>query len=90
MTSEYSKLTKDEINILRDIPIHKILGVDNRGRNISIRCPFHHERTPSFTLFPDNHFHCFGCGVHGKGAIDFCVGMGYTFIEALEELVKYL
>ncbi|MBI3965886.1 MAG: DNA primase [Chloroflexi bacterium] len=28
-------------------------------------CPFHNEKTPSFRVFPDNHYHCYGCGAHG-------------------------
>src|SRR5258708_8876351 len=28
-------------------------------------CPLHDESTPSFTVFPDGHFHCYGCGAHG-------------------------
>jgi CHC2 zinc finger/Toprim-like len=28
-------------------------------------CPFHTEKTPSFVIYPDNHFYCFGCGGHG-------------------------
>ena len=35
------------------------------GRLFKGCCPFHAERTPSFTIYPDNHFHCFGCGAHG-------------------------
>ena len=29
-------------------------------------CPFHAETTPSFTVFPDGHYHCFGCNAHGS------------------------
>lgn len=29
-------------------------------------CPFHNERTPSFVVYPDGHYHCFGCGRHGN------------------------
>ena len=85
-----TQLTHEEINRIRHISIHRILGIDNRGNKVSLRCPFHNERTPSFVLFPDNSFYCFGCRAHGKGAIDFCVNMGYSFIDALSELVKYI
>lgn len=35
------------------------------GANLSGCCPFHSEKTPSFTVFPDKHFYCFGCGAGG-------------------------
>lgn len=36
------------------------------GANLSGCCPFHSEKTPSFTVFPDKHFYCFGCGAGGR------------------------
>jgi len=52
-------------------------------------CPFHEEKTPSFFIYPDNSYYCFGCGVHGN-AIDFMmIKFGYSFQEActiLEDL----
>ncbi len=49
-------------------PIHDIIGryveLKRAGRNMVGRCPFHSEKTPSFTVFEDN-FHCFGCGAGG-------------------------
>lgn len=50
-------------------------------------CPFHGERTPSFTVVPEKGFyHCFGCGAHGS-AIDWLMeANGRTFLEAMEEL----
>lgn len=36
------------------------------GRDYMARCPFHDEKTPSFTVSPEKQFyHCFGCGAHG-------------------------
>ena len=36
------------------------------GKNYQARCPFHDEKTPSFSVSPDKQFyHCFGCGVSG-------------------------
>ncbi|MBO4950088.1 MAG: DNA primase [Clostridia bacterium] len=49
-------------------PIHDVIGryveLKRAGRNMVGRCPFHSEKTPSFTVFEDN-FHCFGCGAGG-------------------------
>jgi len=74
----------------RNISIAKILN-QQEGRRVMCPCPFgHKDKTPSFVLFPDNHYHCFSCGKHGYGAIDFCRDIGYTFNESLEELKIYL
>lgn len=83
-------LTSEDLQKIREIRIHKILSVRDNGSRISIRCPIHNDKTPSFTLYPDNSFHCFGCNVNGQGAIDFCMALDYTFIESCEELTKYL
>ena len=60
-----------------------------QGREYSARCPFHDERSPSFTVSPTKQFyHCFGCGAHGT-AISFL--MNYhrlEFLDAVEELAK--
>lgn len=85
-----SKLDKQELEILRGISIHKVLGLSNNGLKIKMKCPFHNERTPSFYLYPENGFYCFGCGKKGNGAIDFMVALGYTFQEAIQELGNYL
>ncbi|MDX1519911.1 MAG: DNA primase, partial [Gammaproteobacteria bacterium] len=57
------------------------------GKNHQARCPFHEEKTPSFTVSQEKQFyHCFGCGANGT-AISFLMeyaGMG--FIEAVEDL----
>ena len=49
-------------------PIQDVIGryveLKRAGRNMVGRCPFHSEKTPSFTVFEDN-FHCFGCGAGG-------------------------
>jgi len=62
-----------------------------KGKNYSACCPFHNEKTPSFSVSQDKQFyHCFGCGVHGN-AIDFM--MEYErldFVEAIEELANTL
>lgn len=85
-----TKLTNEELNKIREVRIANILGTADIGRNISLRCPFHSERTPSFVLYSDNSYHCFGCNANGKGAIDFTMALGFSFQESLEELIKYI
>ena len=60
-----------------------------QGREYSARCPFHDERSPSFTVSPTKQFyHCFGCGAHGT-AISFLMNYDrLEFIDAVEELAK--
>jgi DNA primase len=57
------------------------------GANYAACCPFHNEKSPSFTVSPTKQFyHCFGCGAHGT-AISFVMeyqGMG--FVDAVKEL----
>lgn len=83
------KLTKEELQMVRDIPIADILRVP-KGRRVMLRCPFHSERTPSFLLDERNGYHCFGCNKSGRGAIDFCLHLGFSFEKSLEELSNYI
>jgi DNA primase len=57
------------------------------GREYKACCPFHDEKTPSFTVSPDKQFyHCFGCGAHGT-ALGFVMEYDHTsFVEAVEDL----
>lgn len=58
-----------------------------QGKNYSACCPFHNEKTPSFTVNGEKQFyHCFGCGAHGN-AIDFLMNFDrLEFVESIEEL----
>ncbi|HEY2344654.1 MAG TPA: DNA primase [Xanthomonadaceae bacterium] len=60
-----------------------------QGREYSARCPFHDERSPSFTVSPTKQFyHCFGCGAHGT-AISFLMNYDrMEFLDSVEELAK--
>ncbi len=57
------------------------------GRDFQARCPFHEEKSPSFTVSQTKQFyHCFGCGAHGS-AISFLMEYDHLdFIEAIKEL----
>ncbi len=58
-----------------------------QGKNYHACCPFHNEKTPSFTVNGEKQFyHCFGCGAHGN-AIDFLMNYDkLEFVETVEEL----
>lgn len=72
--------------------------VDVVGRSVALKkgglnylglCPFHSEKSPSFTVSPSKQFfHCFGCGAHGS-AIGFLMDhRGLSYVEAIEELAQ--
>jgi len=59
------------------------------GSNLQGLCPFHQEKSPSFSVSETKQFyHCFGCGAHGT-AISFLMEYaGLSFVDAIEELAK--
>ncbi|MGB5332925.1 MAG: DNA primase [Woeseiaceae bacterium] len=67
----------------RRVPLKKA------GREFKACCPFHDEKTPSFTVSPGKGFyHCFGCGAHGT-AIGFLMEFDHmSFVEAIESLAS--
>ena len=75
------------------VPLSDVIGrrvkLIRKGRRHSGLCPFHAEKTPSFSVVDDDGFyHCFGCGVHGD-AISFLREMdGLEFMEAVERLAE--
>jgi DNA primase len=57
------------------------------GREYKACCPFHNEKTPSFTINDDKHFyHCFGCGAHGDAIRFLTDHRGLPFMDAVKEL----
>jgi DNA primase len=60
------------------------------GKNLSACCPFHNEKTPSFTVSREKQFyHCFGCGAHGS-AISFLMEYDQmSFPESVQELADH-
>ena len=67
--------------------IDRRVPLTRKGKEYAACCPFHEEKTPSFTVSPAKQFyHCFGCGAHGT-AIGFLMEHGnLSFREAIEEL----
>ena len=78
-------------DLLSRVDIVEVVGaavpLKRAGTNLAACCPFHNEKSPSFTVSPTKQFyHCFGCGAHGT-AISFLMeyhGMG--FIDAVKDL----
>jgi len=69
--------------------VSRYVRLKKAGANFSGLCPFHNEKTPSFSVSPSKQFyHCFGCGAHGN-AIGFLMsygGMGY--VDAVKDLAS--
>ncbi|VEI48640.1 DNA primase [Actinobacillus equuli] len=67
--------------------INSRVKLKKAGRDYQACCPFHHEKSPSFTVSQSKQFyHCFGCGAHGN-AISFLMDYDkLEFPEAVEEL----
>jgi len=69
--------------------IERRVPLKRSGSEFQACCPFHDEKTPSFTVSPKKQFyHCFGCGAHGS-AIGFLMQYeGLEFRDAVEELAR--
>ncbi|MDD5408982.1 MAG: DNA primase, partial [Candidatus Omnitrophica bacterium] len=84
-------------NLLEDIlsrvdiieVISGYIPLKKAGRNFKANCPFHHEKTPSFTVSPDRQiYHCFGCGESGNAFKFLMRHERMEFLEAVEVLAK--
>ena len=79
---EQVRQANDIVSVISDY-----VSLNRRGRNFWACCPFHNEKTPSFTVYPDTQsYYCFGCGSGGDVV---------TFIRNIENLdymeaVKFL
>ncbi len=88
MNDDFQKFIDE---LLSRVPIAEIIGekvkLQKRGREYMGLCPFHHEKTPSFTINESKGFyHCFGCGAHGN-AIGFLMEKeGLPFMDAVKKL----
>lgn len=69
--------------------ITKYIPLNRKGKNLWACCPFHHEKTPSFSVNEaENFYHCFGCGVSGD-SIRFVMEYEHVdFAEALKILAR--
>ncbi|MBI2286249.1 MAG: DNA primase [Nitrosomonadales bacterium] len=69
--------------------VERYVPLKKAGANFVACCPFHSEKSPSFTVSQSKQFyHCFGCGAHGT-AIGFVMEhAGFGYVEAIEELAR--
>lgn len=87
----YSDELIEEVRQSNDIVdiISQYVHLTRKGRNYFGLCPFHNEKSPSFSVSPDRQiFHCFGCGVGGNVYTFLMKIEGITFKEALEQLAE--
>ena len=87
----YSDEIIEEVRQNNDIVdiISQYVHLTRKGRNYFGLCPFHSEKSPSFSVSPDRQiFHCFGCGVGGNVYTFLMKIEGITFKEALEQLAE--
>lgn len=87
----FSQRFLEEVKDRNDITelVSKYVALKRAGSNMSGLCPFHNEKTPSFTVFPKTRsYYCFGCGAGGD-AVSLVMAMeGLSYPEAVEYLAN--
>lgn len=78
-----------DIELAKNVPLENLIpDLKLKSGKLVRCCPFHDEKTPSFTVFKDNHYHCFGCGVFGD-VIDYVrQTQNLNFLGAVKYLLK--
>ncbi len=87
----YSDEIIEEVRQTNDIVdiISQYVHLKRSGRNYFGLCPFHNEKSPSFSVSPDKQiFHCFGCGVGGNVYTFLTKIEGINFVEAIQTLAE--
>ena len=82
--------TEIDVEAAKRVPFEAFFDVPGRrGSRMTMCCPFHGEKTPSFTIFADtNHGHCFGCGWHGDVIAFRMEFYEETFVDACKFLLS--
>lgn len=89
--ARYSDEIIDEVRQTNDIVdiISQYVHLKRSGRNYFGLCPFHNEKSPSFSVSPEKQiFHCFGCGVGGNVYTFLMKIEGINFVEAVQMLAE--
>ncbi|MCB0296840.1 MAG: DNA primase, partial [Calditrichaeota bacterium] len=78
---------RESVNIVE--VISRYVTLRKRGRNFQGLCPFHQEKTPSFSVNPEKQiFHCFGCGVGGNVFSFLMQHEKLSFVDAVKRLAE--
>ncbi len=80
-------------DLLNRIDVVEVVGrhvtLKKAGANFQGLCPFHNEKSPSFSVSPTKQFyHCFGCGAHGSAISFLMEHSGLTYVDSIEELAR--
>ena len=80
-------------DLLQRVDVVEVVGryvqLKKTGANFSGLCPFHSEKSPSFTVSPTKQFyHCFGCGKNGDAIRFLMEHNGMSFVEAVQDLAQ--
>lgn len=89
--ARYSDEIIDDVRQSNDIVdvISQYVRLKRSGRNYFGLCPFHNEKSPSFSVSPEKQiFHCFGCGVGGNVFTFLTKIEGINFVEAVQQLAE--
>ena len=91
-----ARIPQETIDRIRDSAdivdvVSRHVDLKKRGRNFFGLCPFHTEKTPSFSVAPDKGiYHCFGCG-NGGNSVNFIMELEkISFVEAIQQLGQQL
>lgn len=79
---------QEKVRRAKEFPIQDLYKGELResGGRFSGKCPFHEERTPSFFIFPNNTWWCFGCNEGGDSITFYMKFNNCTFMEAIERM----
>src|SRR3989344_543208 len=85
------RVSEGDIILARGVPIPSLLNIKWRrsGEVVMTKCPLHPDKTPSFAVYSDNHFHCFGCDAHGDVITLVQRLHGLSFIDAVRYINKH-
>ncbi len=82
---KHRKAGDKSLESAKQVPLTDFIKTTSKG---FARCPFHNEKTASFRVFPDNRYHCFGCGADGD-VVDYIMKtQNLSFHDAIKQLTK--